>query len=533
VLVISTPNEGAAPLLDAADLYRRVGEIADVVVLHNGPASWALAEGVPPRTEVYGGAGRVYPVNRGWLADPYRAPLRFCWPTDIPARVADVLEDDAYAAATLDGSLTRGATETTSTRPAAGRVDGFLDRHNALLRLDDGTQAIVVVDELLPGIEPTRLLRAGMRLTGRVVIGGLFGRFLPDAVHDDPEARVAQTYQAGDLALARITHVASREATGLLHPQVEVNIGTVEEDDLDLRSLLEVDDVVTLELTAGPDWHAVLAHTDRPSVHAPPVLPGGPPWLTEADLPQPAPPAQDAARNTPSEAHATSSLESAAARVATADELVDPAVRPTPGNSALHSQLLSLQAQRDDLSARLQASEAEAASQRHAARAAREDMKKLRSQLRSSQDQLQAYKAQTEGAGLFDDPTEQLAHDVYMAWLRRTAPSERARWPLRTWTLGPRFLSSLDALEGISRAKVVDVLVEVLTGRDSEVHGRQLHALRDGDTGPQKVRHDKARAWRCALQVNAPSARRLHFWTLPDNSIELDQVGVHDDDIAA
>ena len=531
VLVLSTPSEGAAPLLDADDLHGRVGEIADVAILHNGPASWALAEGLPPRTEVYGGAGRVYPVDRAWLANPYRAPLRFCWPSDVPARVADTLEDDAYAAATLDGSLTLAATEATATRPAVGKIDGLLDRHNALLRLEDSSQAIVVVDELVPGIEPSRLLQAGMRLTGRVVTGGLFGRFLPDAIDDDPEGRVADSYQPGDLTLAQVTQVGSRRATALLHPHVAVSIGTAEEDDLDLHSLLEVDDVVTLELTDGPPWQAVLAHTDTPSVPAPPVLPGGPPWLTEADLPQP-PPAPEPEAETAPETQATCTLELVpAADAAPADDLLGPVVRPTPGNSVLHSQLLGLQAQRDDLSARLQASDAEAETRRRAARSAREDVKKMRSQLRSAQDQLRAYKAQTEGAGLFDDPTEQLTHDVYMAWLRRTAPSERAQWPLRAWTVGPRFLDSLNTLEGISRVKIVDVLVDVITGRVKEVAGRELHPLREGVTGPQKVRHDHARAWRCALQVHSPSARRLHFWTLPDNSVELDQVGVHDDAI--
>lgn len=33
--------------------------------------------------------------------------------------------------------------------------------------------------------------------------------------------------------------------------------------------------------------------------------------------------------------------------------------------------------------------------------------------------------------------------------------------------------------------------------------------------------------------VPHPGARRLHYWTLPDKSIELDQIGVHDDAIVA
>jgi hypothetical protein len=43
------------------------------------------------------------------------------------------------------------------------------------------------------------------------------------------------------------------------------------------------------------------------------------------------------------------------------------------------------------------------------------------------------------------------------------------------------------------------------------------------------VREDGARAWRVSLQSNTPAARRLHYWVLPDGSIELAKVGVHDD----
>lgn len=532
VLVISTPSHGAAPLLDADDLHHRVGSISDVVVLHNGPASWALAEGVPPRTEVYGGAGRVYPTNRGWWIDPYQAPLRFCWPADVPARVADTLEDDAYAAATLDGSLTQTTTPETATRPATGKVDGFLDRHNALLRLSDSTQAFVVVDELVPGIVPERLLQPGMHLAGRVIIGGLVGRFLPDPIANDPAAQIDKAYRPGDLALARISHIGPHTATGLLHPQVEVSV-TADEVDLDLRSLLEAGDVVTLELTAADPWQATLAHTDTPSVVTPPILPGGPAWLTEDDLPQPTPVEEPEPANRSQPETRTTPAPEGLTGLTPVTEAGDTSLRPTPGGTAPHSQLLGLQAQIDDLASRLQSTQADVDGQRRAARTAREEAKKLRNQLRSQKDQMQAYRDRIEGTGLFDDPAEQLRHDVYMAWLRRTPPGEREQWPLRTWSVGPRFLDSVEALEGISHTKVVDVLVEVITGRDKGLSGRDLHQLLEGKAGAPRVRHDGALAWRCALQINAAGARRLHYWTLPDKSIELDQVGVHDDAIVA
>ena len=343
-------------------------------------------------------------------------------PADVPARVADTLEDDAYAAATLDGALTQATSPAIAARPATGKVEGFLDRHKALLRLSDSTQAVVVVDEVAPGIEPERLLQPGMRLTGQVIIGGLVARFQPDHPATDPAEPIAASYRPGDLVLARITHVGRHWATGLLHPQVEVRV-TTDDGDHDLRSLLEVDDVVTLELTAADPWQATLAHTDTPSAGTPPVLPGGPPWLTEEDLPQPTP-AEEAEPETDPEPRTTSAPSEFTGPIPDT-HATGSMLRPTPGTLASHSHLLGLEAQLDDLAARLQNSQAEVDRQRRAARTAREEAKKLRNRIRSQKDQMQAYRDQTEGADLFDDPTEQLRHDVYMAWLRRTPPGER------------------------------------------------------------------------------------------------------------
>lgn len=103
--------------------------------------------------------------------------------------------------------------------------------------------------------------------------------------------------------------------------------------------------------------------------------------------------------------------------------------------------------------------------------------------------------------------------------------------PLGEFRLGPGFLDSLDALEGADPQNVAEVVCHVVAGRAHQLHGLQVHQLRQslgGDTA-QRVRSDGAKAWRCAVQVNTPSARRLHWRVLPDGSVELDRVSVHDD----
>ena len=130
---------------------------------------------------------------------------------------------------------------------------------------------------------------------------------------------------------------------------------------------------------------------------------------------------------------------------------------------------------------------------------------------------------------VFDDPGEQFAHDVHLAWLERIPPTDRARWTLpQDYQLGPDFLPSLTALTDPLRDKAINVTVEILTGLARTQPGRQLHPWRTGRTGPQQTRPDGATAWRASLQANTPADRRIKYWHHPDGHIELDTIATHD-----
>ena len=88
------------------------------------------------------------------------------------------------------------------------------------------------------------------------------------------------------------------------------------------------------------------------------------------------------------------------------------------------------------------------------------------------------------------------------------------------------------ATSGADRQKVVDTVMEAACGRAKEIEGRQLHKLRTGASGnaPERKRDsDGAVAWRCNVQTNAASARRLHYWASPGGRLEFSCVVVHDD----
>ena len=73
--------------------------------------------------------------------------------------------------------------------------------------------------------------------------------------------------------------------------------------------------------------------------------------------------------------------------------------------------------------------------------------------------------------------------------------------------------------------------MEVACGLAKEVEGRRLHKIRSGSSGnpPDRKRADGAVAWRCNIQTNSPSARRLHYWCRQDGTIEFVNVVIHDD----
>ena len=81
------------------------------------------------------------------------------------------------------------------------------------------------------------------------------------------------------------------------------------------------------------------------------------------------------------------------------------------------------------------------------------------------------------------------------------------------------------------RAKIAEVCADVVSGRFRVMPGREHHALRAGAGGDsaQRTRADDAVAFRIAVQIKTPGARRLHYWRLPDGTAEFACVVHHDD----
>ena len=164
VVVISTPAGHDSPYVDPHRVLDDVAGLAEVVVIPTGDVSWAFSSGMPPDTQVYGGASRVYGTDLEWVHQPRRSPLHFAYSAAEDARVRDRLVSDVmrFAVRAAPTIPARTAPDATATD---GTVLGVLGTR-ALVSTDDGAQVTIAEELVLPDVPLARVLVQGMRVTG-------------------------------------------------------------------------------------------------------------------------------------------------------------------------------------------------------------------------------------------------------------------------------------------------------------------------------------------------------------------------------
>ena len=567
IVVITIPVAGDRPWIDAETVVREAGDLADVFLMPTNAISWEFSRRMPEGTQVYGGAGRVYPVGHEWLTDLARSPLRLVWSEQDGDKVTRQLISDMFRMAAASGLLQ--AQSTRALRPVDAVVKGIV-AGRALVDVGNALPATIAEELTVEDVPITRLVSVGQ---------GIKGSYDPDTNRVDVRrslVRAAQAlrgYAAGDVILASVQAVQADSAEVMLYPKtadpavvVRIGIADVTTNPFDdLRTLMSVGEVVSARVTAtGPTWALSMSDVDddEPVVAAPALLPGGPPWLVEEveevdedDEPQPDdgavlptsvpapgsdvtagasawPDARAAAPQTPLPAVGLTGVQ-----VATAEPHVRKSTRDLLSQIAdLSAQVSRLKAEVAGLSVQRNAEDAErhqlrsllVEAERRANRAENE-VKSARSRLRKAS-RAKASSAPGEGPR-FADREQGFRYLVLTQWATRTMPSEQAQRPLPDYLIGPDFLDSLEALDGVKIEKVADVVFEIVTGRASHIVAREVHRFRSGMGGEDQVRtrEDGAVAWRASLQTNSASARRIHYWALPNGQFEFARVVLHDD----
>lgn len=560
VVVVTSPAGRSEPFIDAEQIWDQVGDLADVCVMATGPHTWTFSAKMPDLTQVYGGAGRVYPVGHGWVSNPYSAPLRFAYNAEEGERATRDLVSDALRMAAAAGLIQR-ARSRHRVRVTA-EVVGIPIPERAIVKFD-GRFAPIVQELTAPGVPLDRVVRVGMPVTGwfdaearRVDIS--------DALLSPADA--LRSYMTGDVVLTEVAIVEKDHAKLRLHPAVSVE---VTRDDVtgneldDLRTLLTPGEVVLARVTAaGPDWRLSLLDVDDDEVPrtAAALLDGGPPWLQPPsaedafdDWTTEEPGLDFAVRSTEAppepEALIGPQLISSAPATKPTPMLLDkrrvpdarPGSRVAPGTmaptiDALRAKVASLESSLTAAREELREGSAERAVldslrlglERRVAQLGQE-LRVQRARLRKAK---RPGKTAAQASPEFADPEQGFRYAVLTAWATRTPLGEQADRPLPEYDIGPDFLHSLNDVPGVSVGKVTDVVVEIVTGRVHELAGREAHQLRESasPTAPYVRRaNDGASCWRAALQVHAPQARRIHYWILPGGRVELSRVVLHDD----
>jgi len=172
--------------------------------------------------------------------------------------------------------------------------------------------------------------------------------------------------------------------------------------------------------------------------------------------------------------------------------------------------------------------QADLAAARAALSAANADNTRLRRDNRRLTDQVADLSARERGLGVYADPVQQLRHEIWTGWLHALTEHDRDRYPLAGYTLGPDLLPSVQALNDADRARAVQALTDTACGLVWDLPSRNPHRQKPPAAEPV-VRADGATAWRCYIQQNTPSARRLVWWRYPDGRIEFAKIALHDD----
>ena len=486
VVAVTTQPRSGRTWLVPEELAAALGEAAEVVCLITGEATWELTDALPPRLDVYGGAVRVWWPGLRTDSDPYDHRLYF---------IRSPREGQTVAENVVEAIL--GSQEIEAPETVVAKVCSI---HGTHVELEGGRYRGRLKYTDVPIWALARCLDVGTELPVRPIRAHIDGRWdlTAQALLPSPWECAAEGLRCGDVVTGRVCEIREKSVFVEVLPQVR---GIVFRDDIDwsfvknedIPQFVELGQILpvkVLEMNAEArklrlSIKEALPSLADPAKPLPSLVPGGRPFTWPA---------------TESDAEAEGATE----------------------------------VEHDEQAERIAALENELEAANDDRRQLREKKSELARDLRSMRDQMAHLERRVapELDPLSSEPAFLLA--VRLSYARMFDEGTRIQHPLQRMRIGPEFLTSVRQLDGVELDKVIEVAAQVAAGMAHEVEGRDVHQLRDGPRGAgSRVRaRDNATAWRCALQVNTPSARRLHWWAIPGKAgqtIEFASVGLHDD----
>lgn len=147
VVVVTIPAGREEPWIDVEDIAREAGDLAEVYLMPTGGFSWDFSRRMAEGTQVYGGAGRVYPLGHEWSSDLSKSPLRFAFNASDGERATNLLISDMLR-------MAAGLVQPRTSRPlrqVTGTVKGLV-AGRALVDVGNTFLAAVAEELTVPGV---------------------------------------------------------------------------------------------------------------------------------------------------------------------------------------------------------------------------------------------------------------------------------------------------------------------------------------------------------------------------------------------
>jgi hypothetical protein len=281
-VVVSSPFGTSVPEIGIDQLATQIGDVAQVFLIETGELTRQLGDLLPPQFQVYGSAGRSYPIGPDTFADLSRSRLRFTH--GDPQHATDQLVTDALAHAHQAGLF---ALAPASVITVTGTLKGFLlGGSRALVELDDGGMATVWQELTYPPVPLDWTLVPGQRVQGALDAPT---HRLNVEVKPPGNAEIASRFPNGSITLALVQKVSAQRAVLALHPHLSITItrADISPNPLDrVNTLLSEGDVVAARVIHLPSGalHLCLSDVDddEPVLEPLSAVRDGPPWLRES-----------------------------------------------------------------------------------------------------------------------------------------------------------------------------------------------------------------------------------------------------------
>jgi hypothetical protein len=554
--LISTEFNSKASQFDLHELEAELGSIAELVLIETGPATFALADQLPPGLQVFGGAARVYPINFK-LDTSEHLPLIYPDNAGTKALISKV-----WAYANISALKTEQVRNASEKRATVRQVFVFEQQSRVVVELEDGSTATIRQELTFQKVPFDWIFSVGDKVSGLHDVES--ASFSP-ILRFTKSQELLDDYELEALVPVLVTSVERKRAACCLFPgiNIDITLPEISGNELDLVSdFLVAGDVVAMRIYKNPQGKISLRMNDidddevcRPAVS---IFSNGPAWLVEG-------------KSSSRGVTATQKIHHQVTASTSISQYLDipvteiPTPKPKPGTYVatptpvdakpvvgraksdfefeirtlkdrvifLTGSVEALARERDGLFAELARAAHDLDSKSNEISSLKQTATSLR---RAGAKQSSNKSTVSSRRDRFSSDDGWFSEELRRVWISTYAPSDRTdRFPLHLskFDYSNRFFASLkiSQCDDNDLKKVLRCVLDIVTGREIIEPRHQVHTLREGSGASNQdvVAEDGSVALRAYVEEKTAAAKRLHYWMSPSKQITLERVVSHDD----